>query len=326
MNQINDKPQPLSENGFTKAPKAQANGNTKSQATTEQLHHQSNGGVTGIRTQWQPLQDDKNNKQHAPFEPERLAGLKQKFPPFPSESERAKPQYPDPTNSPAQGINSAGIDLGLQSKTAWWGLLDVTKSMAATKTRLAESARFAQMSVAEVAYASAAIADLEEAVVSAQGELVLRQQVIRRLEEQVKTLVVELEERDNALAGAAADADLIKSLVAELQARERNGDAGNDAKSSAQEGGEPKAGMTRHVKWAADDNDKIVNNVIKLIQDLEYRYSLLRESLESTHTMFREALALAVPAFASHLAETAKKASDAAAQAALDAGDDNVVL
>ncbi|KAH6640359.1 hypothetical protein F5144DRAFT_640027 [Chaetomium tenue] len=309
-----------------KAPTAQANGNGKSQATTEQLHPQPNGGVTGIRTQWQALPEDKNNKPHAPFEPKRLATFKQMFPPPPSESEKPKPESPDPTNirGQTQGISSAGIDLDLQSKTAWWGLLDATKGLAATKARLAESARFSQMSLVEVAYASAAIGDLEGAVVAAQGELVLRQQIIRRLEERIKRLVVELEERDTALADAAANVNIFKRTLAELQAREGNGDAG-DEKASAP-AGESKDGTTRHVKWAVEENDMIVNTMIKLIQDLEYRYSLLRESLESTHTMFREALSLAVPAFAAHLADKAEEASEAAPQAAVDAAEDNLVL
>jgi hypothetical protein len=69
-----------------------------------------------------------------------------------------------------------------------------------------------------------------------------------------------------------------------------------------------------------------LEDVIKLIGELECRYTRINGSLERTHLMFREALSLIVPGYAARLAEKEALANNAAAQAALDAGEDRFVL
>ena len=63
-----------------------------------------------------------------------------------------------------------------------------------------------------------------------------------------------------------------------------------------------------------------------MIGELECRYTRINESLERTHLMFREALSLIVPGYAARLAEKMALEHKAAAQAALDAGEDSFVV
>lgn len=292
------------------------NRNAKSQATTEQLRPKSNGAPVDMRTQWQALQDNMKDMQHTLFDPTRLTELSEKLV---SVTEQLKQPHPDATNGQV-GENGMGVDPELQSKTVWWGLIDAAKAMEDTKARLMKSVRLSQMAMAEVACASSAVADHEGVLVRAQGEIILRRQEVRHLQEQVKRLVAELKEKDDAAARIFRSATNARDVSAACDTGDAHGANGTS------QGDEAKCGTTCRVKWVADMDGKVLNDVIKLIDELEFRYSLVNESLERTHTMFQEALSLVVPEYASRLADKAVEASDAAAQAAVDAGEDHLVL
>lgn len=252
--------------------------------------------------------------QTTTFDPTKLAETRELSLSVSKKQEQQQEQQPHDGTNGHHLDDSDGADADERLGTAWWGLLDATREVAATKTSLAESMRLSQAAVAEVARASSSVADHEELLVRAQGEIVMRQQEIRRLQEHIKRLAAELRERDDAIHEARK---------ATHDARKSARDA--EAFSRKEKAAEPH-GDTPHVKPATDEDGKVLDDVVKLIGELELRYTRINESLERTHLMFREALALVVPGYAGRLAEKKALETKSAAQAAIDAGEDSFVL
>jgi hypothetical protein len=233
--QSRDEPE-LPSDSMTEAMMAQANLIAKSHPKADKLRRNGDGGAAQIRDAWGTLQAGMQDKQSTNFDPEQLAETRELFL---SVSKKKQQQPHNGTNGQHQKDDLDGLDADQKLKTAWWGLVDAAKEMATAKASLAESMRLSQAAVAEVARVSSSVADHEEVLVRAQGEIVLRQQEIRRLNEHIKRLGAELSERDDAVHDArkAAHDARIAARDAEASSREKKAESNGD---------------TPHAKRAAD--------------------------------------------------------------------------
>lgn len=315
----------------------------KHHAIAKCLRHGSyecSGHSAQIRKQGQALHDDSLDKRHIPIDSERLAEVSHKTPPV------SKKQQQLPKTIPAAHDEAGhGIDLDQQTKTAWWGLMDATKDMADVRSLLIESQRLLNTALAEVARACGRLSRNESVLIQAQGELAQRQQEVRRLQEQVKKLTAELKEkddreRDSAVAPKqehAQNATVPANAPQNIPARktsEKDSIAGENARNVTVTDGiypkdksDPGHGTTPNgIQPAEHQDEKVLDDVAKMIGELELRYTRINESIERTHLMFREALTLVVPGYGVSLGKKPAWAKAGAARAAPKSMNHDTVL